>query len=387
MEKPYIYENNFSFHTLEFNLEVSNVIFNKIYDYMTKHYGIRRHSRKHNYLYYDWANSPCMGLRIVLSKPYKYVKKGFFNHCLKLIINPRSLINEKNEYFGVFAVIPENIIILKEKLNNVLWNIGLINKNDSDFFISTYGSIDNFKLTRIDYCVNIIFDSADTAKNYLKLLSRGDIYNFSNGNEVLTKMNNRHKKFENELRFEYKSFYLNIYNKLEQLKSQNKEKLIPDNLKGYLRFEICLSKKKIKYLKNKYNYDNLIRFLLNSSREAKKQFKRYISFLFKKGQFMNMKTAKEYIKFCVNEGLINNRQANEMLSFLDLVSEKRSIYLAKQCIDSKVTEKRIFDLFELIKLNPITIPERWNRRNKHYNYLPSPYEIMGFEDDELFKYS
>ena len=101
---------------------------------------------------------------------------------------------------------------------------------------------------------------------------------------------------------------------------------------------------------------------------------------------MNLKNAREYAKYCKTDGLINSRQAEEIIDFLNLVSEKRSIYKAKQCVESKITEKRIFRLFDEISLNPITIPEIWNQKGRKYPFLPSPYEIMGFKDDELFNY-
>lgn len=387
----YVFEDNFSFHTMEYSLCIDKNIFNKVYKYMTKIYGIRAQSeknKKNKYLYYEWANLKHYGVRVILSKPRGYIQNGFFKYKIKLIINPRSLLNNKNEYFGIFKTNPENILKLKDLLDELTYDIGLIQENDTEYLKNVYGTIDIFKLTRIDFCVNVILNSENVAKDYLEILSRGDIYDFNLGENVYNAMKERHRKYKNELLYEYKSFNLKIYNKFEQMKNIGKSALIPMEYKGYLRFEMCAEKEKIKYLIKKYDYDenNMVTFLLNTSREAKKQFKRYVTFLFKEGKFMNLKNAREYIEYCKTDGLINSRQAKEMTDFLNLVSEKRSIYKAKQCIDSKITEKRIFSLFKEIGINPITIPENWNQKGRKYAFLPSPYEIMGFKDDELFNY-
>ena len=42
----YVFENNFSFHTMEYSLSIDKNIFNKVYKYMTKIYGIRAQSEK-----------------------------------------------------------------------------------------------------------------------------------------------------------------------------------------------------------------------------------------------------------------------------------------------------------------------------------------------------
>lgn len=387
----YVFEDNFSFHTMEYSLSIDKNIFNKVYKYMTKIYGIRAQSekkRKNKYLYYEWANLKYCGVRVILSKPNGYIKNDFFKYKVKLIVNPRSLISGKNEYFGIFKTTLENILKLKSLLDEITYDIGLVQENDTEYWKNTYGTIDIFKLTRIDFCVNFIFDSADIAKDYLEILNRGDIYDFNSGESVFEAMRERHRKYKNELLYEYKSFNLKIYNKFEQMRNIGKADLIPVEYEGYLRFEMCAEKEKIKYLIKKYDYDenNTVTFLSNASREAKKQFKRYVTFLFKTGVFMNLKNAREYAKYCKTDGLINSRQAEEIIDFLNLVSEKRSIYKAKQCVESKITEKRIFRLFDEISLNPITIPEIWNQKGRKYPFLPSPYEIMGFKDDELFNY-
>ncbi len=387
----YVFEDNFSFHTMEYSLSIDKNIFNKVYKYMTKIYGIRAQSekkRKNKYLYYEWANLKYWGVRVILSKPNGYIKNDFFKYKVKLIVNPRSLISGKNEYFGIFKTTLENILKLKSLLDEITYDIGLVQENDTEYWKNTYGTIDIFKITRIDFCVNFIFDSADIAKDYLEILNRGDIYDFNSGESVFEAMRERHRKYKNELLYEYKSFNLKIYNKFEQMRNIGKADLIPVEYEGYLRFEMCAEKEKIKYLIKKYDYDenNTVTFLSNASREAKKQFKRYVTFLFKTGVFMNLKNAREYAKYCKTDGLINSRQAEEIIDFLNLVSEKRSIYKAKQCVESKITEKRIFRLFDEISLNPITIPEIWNQKGRKYPFLPSPYEIMGFKDDELFNY-
>ena len=387
----FVLDDNFSFHTMEFSLDVDKTIFNKVYKQMTEKYGIRKQNKKKlksKYLYYDWGNLDYSGIRVYLSKPNGYIKNDFFKYCIKIIVNPRSLINNNNEYFGIFETTYENILKVKEMLNCVLWDIGLVNKNDTDYQKEIYGDINRFRLSRIDFCVNIIFQSAEIAKHYLEILSRSDIYDFCSEKNVLKNMKNKHKEQENQLIYKYKSFNLKIYNKFEQMKEIGKEDLIPKDYTGYLRFEISIDKNKIKYINQKYDYgEDIVTFLLNASRESKKQFKKYVTFLFKEGMFMNLSKGKEYIEHCALEGVINKNQAKEMIEFLELVSAKRSIYIAKQSIDSKVTEKRIFKLFNTIKLNPISIPERWNKRGRKYNFLPSPYMIMDFENDDLFKYS
>ena len=71
----YVFENNFSFHTMEYSLSIDKNIFNKVY-------GIRAQSekkRKNKYLYYEWANLKYCGVRVILSKPNGYIKNDFLS--------------------------------------------------------------------------------------------------------------------------------------------------------------------------------------------------------------------------------------------------------------------------------------------------------------------
>jgi hypothetical protein len=173
---------------------------------------------------------------------------------------------------------------------------------------------------------------------------------------------------------------------------ENIKKPIPDKFKGFLRFEISLEQEKIKYLIDKikahlpsdYTEAEYLKFfLLNTPQESKAHMQKHIAYHFKHGVYMNYNTAVCYIDFLVKKNFIKPKHRTQLLEFLELVSQKRSIYVAKQYISEKQA-KKVLKLFKKIQLNPVTIPARLNARGYKYLYLPSICTCMNIENEASF---
>lgn len=297
----------------------------------------------------------------------EYIEDKYFFYVIDLIINPLSLIKGRYIYWETFEVTSSNVKLLIETINNSLCNLGF-----------TYESIDIFTIKRIDFSFNMPLDSAELAKDYISLLSKGDIYEYKNCDSIFKKMKKEHRDYPNEVKYDYSSFAVKCYNKIEQMKNINKD--IPKEYKGYIRFEILAKKEKICYKNQKYKYKNIKEFLLNAARESEKQFNKYIPNHFKTGEYMYLNDALKYINACCTGKYITSKQAKRLCKFVRLTAEQKSIYKAKKKIGlNKNQIKKLMELFDEIDLNSVTIPKKWKTKGRNYKSLPSIARLMNLE--------
>ncbi len=67
-----------------------------------------------------------------------------------------------------------------------------------------------------------------------------------------------------------------------------------------------MDKDRVKYIMNKNGCNEQDMFLFYTPAELERQFYKYIKFHFKKGVYLNMTKAREYLSYCAERGYIKN---------------------------------------------------------------------------------
>ena len=371
----YILENIFSFHTMELNKNVSFEDILKVKDSLRKGFGERWEQGEGKYKYVKWSifNE---SVRVILRIQNGYIKDEYYSNSITLIINPRSLIEEKIEHFRIFKNTLENVNLLIKKIREVIKSIGADTAIAYDLN-NLYG----FKLTRIDLCTNFVFYSEKTANDLFTLMKRGDMYKNMEEIKVYDKISKRKKPYKDAIAFKGKDIKINIYNKLKELENNNKqEALNSNNFNGFIRFEIVWSKEKLRKIRQKYKqYELLLEFLLDIHIHSRNEIKKCVEKLFKKGRYFTVEDAVNLLSLSVQNRFIMGKTKDNMVEFIHLVSDKRSYAEAvKERPDYRTLEGKFEN--ERININPVTIPARWI--DGTYRILPSVYETLGFDDIE-----
>ena len=278
-------------------------------------------------------------------------------------INPKLLIGEIDY---IHCSDQSYILGICEKYNSII-------KGISD-------SIPEFKHylpNRIDYCFNedvTMNKFGCTGKRMMKLIKRSDILpRYKEYEPKYDKKSHRREctKYSHYLMND--SVNLNCYWKShEQLKNHPYRHLISENI---IRFEVQCLYSKVNVLKQRIKKSvpdtPLCNFLITSrllaDKVAKQELTRYFNRVVKSGDYYSMKEAKKLIAKQEN---LYAATKQRLISMLELIEEKETIYYArKHLMDSGNTDLEreklkvrfnatLRDLAQL-KINPVTIPERW----------------------------
>lgn len=285
------------------------------------------------------------GIVIILKrfiKEYNYYK-------IVLKVNPKRIIKEK-EYVEVAkeSDLPE----IKEGFRKIMK--ALMKDYNGDIFI--YHNIDNYSVSRIDYCYNMY--SKDSA-NILKLIRRGDIpKNF----EPYLKYDEKSKRElmpRNSFYVIGKTVRINIYSKYDHMKNDKYFSEI-DKTKalGIIRFEIQCGSQKIDNIKKSINAKDKKFSTLASTEISQKVLLYYLQKTMGIEDYYTLRSAKKIIN---NNNELPEKTKKEMTKILELVSKKRSIPKARESFpkgDRKFNG--IIKDIRGLRINPVSIPVNWN---------------------------
>lgn len=364
----YILENMFSFHTLEFEMNITKKEIRMFKKYI-KDKGIKyKKEDKGDYRFkkYSIYNN---SVRVFLYEPLEFKKGKYLPYRIKLIINPRNLINEKADYFGIFNNSIENIELLLKRLDTIPEQIGL----------KGYKFNEIFNLTRIDLCTNYIFHSKEITDIIFKLMKRGDHIEKMERKLYYDKVAKRKKPSKDEIKLYGDSVSINIYDKLGEMQNNDKTEVLSQNsFAGFIRFEVIWNNKKLSKLRKQYPQYNSLRCLLKDINiHSYLNIEKYVKKLFKTGTYFTVEGAKVCINDALKQNSIRSKTADKMFELIYEVQKKGSYY---EAVKDNPKHLKLENKFEEIGLNPITIPIRWGQK-----CLPSVYSLLGFDDEEKKK--
>lgn len=325
----------YSTHTFELSLIISTDNFYKWKDKAFK-------KAKDNYrVYYD-KDDICHdeafkdeGVKIEYHKN-KYKKK------VKLIINPTELLGG-DDVKKLWKPNNDNIRKLLRKLKEYI----------DRYFDSKY-KLNDFKLTRIDFTVNINVGDKNVSA-YIKVLRNiGKVKGFS------PKYDKSNKKINPDLSFDLEGNSNGVEFTAYDKETQSKRKAA----KGILRVEVRLKKQKAisKYTDETITSKQIKNLTANSRNIFLDTFTDIVPY----GIYYKKQEAVQVIE----DNISQKKHKEKMLRLIELIPKKKSLYLAQKEMNDRNIDK-IMAMFAEINVSPVTISKRHNIEflKNLYSYL------------------
>jgi hypothetical protein len=276
---------------------------------------------------------------------------------IKMIVNPSRTLG--GDDLKLWKPNNENISRLIESLETII----------DDYFDSGY-ELNDFKLSRIDFTVNINVGSRENVSAYIKVLNNiGKVKGFSPKYPKNDKRINKELSFDlegnsNGVDFTAYDKESEIRQKESNSENNKKSKSIHREAKGILRVEVRLTKKKaILHYTDKTNTSKQIKDL---SKKSEMIFIDTFKYIIPCGDYYKLKHALELVE----ENIAKKKHKEKMIRLLELIPKKKSLYLAvKEMNDRKI--KQVLEMFREIGVSPVTISKRHNVK-----YLKSLYEYL-----------
>ena len=345
------------FHTIEVFIKLTNreyfcwlsTFLKLARDLKAEFHSIEENETVHEYIFKGFKDK---GVNILLKS---YECNEFKYYEMSIILNPKRLL-ELNEYVDVARA--EDLPLISREFKKVMLSLkNKFNEHCSDEFIFIYHNLINYKVKRIDYCVNVRFNDVDKV---IKLIKRGDIpHHFFEYTEY-DKKSKRKKTCKDSfyLISKSRSITVNIYAKYNQMKKEKYYKNIDvSKAKGILRVEIQCRLHKITAIARAFNLDSQVIFNLATNDIAKRIILYYLYHTIGFQDFIIFKKAKERIN---SYDGYTAKTKNKMLKILKLISEKRSMFAARQAYGNDKEFYKIVNKIKKLDINPITVPEAWD---------------------------
>lgn len=304
----------------------------------------------------------------------------FFDYIIEATINPKILAGI-NDYLT--AATYNDIDLASDNFNNISQKISPLLHSFSDYRIS-----------RIDYCVNFSLDEFIPERDptqIMNFIKRSDIPPHYEEWMEYDKTAHRMKSKPESFYLKSKSVNINCYSKYLQLLNKSEENVenghdpidpkILDASRNIYRFEVqckyhkiySMSKEAEKagdHSRNKYKslLDPILCVTIISN---------YYNKVIGKGDWYTLSTAIQIIK---SKGF-NSQKEQHLINALNDVSRCRSLAKAKaSCPIEKIgTFTRALNQLETHNINPVTIPREW-----HIEYIPN---LLRSYLDQLYKAS
>lgn len=235
----------------------------------------------------------------------------------------------------------------------------------SDKLLSLLGNEihSKLKLCRCDFCVNLPFDSADTASLYIRLLQKC-IPKPSLKEPTYVDPVSHHAvpKYPDSLLLECGSYSFEVYSKQAQMINKNIGN--SDSAAGLVRLELRAEKAKLNTLYKKYSGSpkNYIDFLSNAPTICSLEIIQLLAPMVGTGDFVSYNKVKKQI----SKKIKNEFTQSEMEKCAKLIlKHKRCRTLLEDNNLTYAHWKQLLVKFNKIKCSPITIPSREN-----IDYLP-----------------
>lgn len=255
------------------------------------------------------------------------------------------------------------------------------------------GTFKNYKLKRIDYCVNFSVNElapGTTSEQIMNLIQRGDVPRSYREFEEYDEKSHRMKSKPNSFYLVNKSITINCYRKEAELQDRVRKGRIKDAssitqatldaAQDIIRFEVQCKYHNV-YTQSKRARDNgnkalnLYETLLSHDRCLRK-----INYYFNKviglGHWYSLQAARSQVKL----QHFNRQKEERLIEALELVNECKSVAKAKasfQGSDLEAFKRTLKDLNNL-GINPVTIPKWWGI-SRIWNLLETYYSKVSEE--------
>lgn len=352
----------YSYHTLELNWNPTNTQFEKTYQYFQN---ISKHHEFYSLKQYQNTCTFCgaltaHGIRI-------YLTKTKHKNVVKLIVNPRRLIDTNASYLGIMPPDSDALERLEEEFTDCMRKVHL-----PEF-------LEEWKLTRLDLCVNVLWNKKKGPHELIRLIRKwpapaGYVKDDFDGTDA--GKHRRGVKNTHIVKYSNDSLALVIYDKVYQIK---KEKLAREGEqipKGILRIELQCKKPWLKaYGKERHITDprDLIASLAWDSRDL---ICRYAETLCRGGTHYKLDAMEEEL---YREKWIRKKTRKRMLRIAECLRDSKR---AEQALEEiELSEKQLrtcLKHFKRLDIHPVAL-----RDDYPLDRVPSlPALLQELEEDD-----
>lgn len=358
----------FSFHTIELKQTYfSTAKYNKIFEQL-----MRSSKDKDFYNLADYGEGRYFcghfskhGIRIYLS--------SFENrHTIKLVINPRKLIEPDSSYLGIMMTDEKSLDKMEHHFTDLMRKIGL-----PDF-------MDDWALTRIDLCVNFVFDRKKLPKQIIQLISRGPVpadyersaysspaYKDPDGNISLEK---------HSVKFFNKRIALVAYDKAYQMKAEGLPSPADLKKRGILRLELQCGRNWIADESSKYGCKTVREKLNYFAAHSREYLCKYANTLYLSGEYYRRDLLIRKIQASDS---ITKKSKARMIQFVNMLDSNCDFDIAFQTLSEALSKKQLRTLVDnFASLNIVPIPLMEKCELKSILSIPS---ILNEMDDCAFE--
>lgn len=289
------------------------------------------------------------GIRITLEKNEDDSFKTFF---LRLIVNPRKLIDPKSSYLGIFPPTQESIVSLRKAFKRLFKDTVFPN------------NIDEYKLRRVDLCTNIRCNHNKIFSETIRVMRK-----LPTPPKYERKLKQHDTKYNKHfLRFHCNTHELIIYDKSYQLYQilDEDQKVSKD---GVLRFEVHCDRDYIRNFEKKQSTEletTEILFLL--MQESKEKILKHFSQCFDDVAYCRMDVIEQRIR----ESTYKKKTKDAMLEFATRMrkvssTDKALSDMKREAIDTD----KLLEKFEKLGISPIPL-----RGNFCAEQIPGPIQLL-----------
>ncbi len=284
-------------------------------------------------------------------------EQGFDTYFMRMVINPRKLIEPGCSYLGILPPKESSI----EKLDKGFRKLfkGTIFDND----------IENYYLSRVDLCTNIHCDSNKLFRELVRVLRKlptppkyeRRFYRHENKKKA-----NRYSK--HYLRFCCGTHELIIYDKTYQIREKNLVFAYERLREGVLRYEIHCERAYIQQVEKKSNASDVLDILWLLMNESENRLIEHFSRCFSDTKFMRMEELEQRIK----ESGFKKERRQAMLELANRLQRMQSVDKALAKMQKAgVDTSGVLDRFSKLGISPIPL-----RKNFCAESLPGPVELL-----------
>ena len=262
---------------------------------------------------------------------------GTYKKRIKFIVNPTTLLGG-DDVIKLWKPNEENVSKLVKKLE----------KNIERYFNSKH-KLKDFKLTRIDFTVNIDVGSRENVSAYIKVLQNiGRVKGFSPKYDDDAGIE---KDLSFDLEGNSNGVEFSAYDKEAQLQNNKKDASRLRKSKGILRVEVRLMK--LKAIRNHTNETAASKQITSLALNSKKVFLNTFAQIVPYGDHYKKRDAVRIIE----DNIRYKIPREKMLRLIELIPKKKSLYLARKDMADRNIDK-LMKLFEELNLSPVTISKR-----------------------------
>ncbi len=352
----------FSSHTFELSMRLTRHEYHQMKDTIYR----SQEGKKNTVIYQEHKGRYCCmkygkhGVRIYLE--HNQGESGFDIYYVRMIINPRVLIEPGCSYLGILP--PEESSI--RELEKAFKKLFAKTVFDND--------INHYYLSRLDLCVNIRCDNNRLFRELVRVLRKLPTppkyerkkKRYEKGKKLSKKDVNMYNK--HYLYFACGTHELVIYDKIYQLQ---KGCLVNDNEglpKSVLRFEVHCEREYIRKIEKELDSDSPMKVLWAMVQESEGRIIAHFNQCFSDTKFVQMERLEKKIK----QSCFKKENKNAMLELACRLQRTQSVDKALQKMEKQgYRTAGLLDKFAKLGISPIPL-----RKNFCAESLPGPVELL-----------